>query len=773
MSFKEKFLQMEICQQIKVTILATSILSTIFLVLIIFCYSYEVIDQSIRLTQQYFFDMKEETIESITYFQNINLLLYEELIKLLTHQIFNYFQSKKFLISEHIFNDTYIDSFIYPYDSPIEGNNLFFYYSKNSNITEDIEKYIKINLAKIFPIIITIQNIKPILLNELQFMSEFVIIDIQNNFIFSMNKTKIKNILIESSNESFYENLIEYHRTKNLFFFEHIVKDMYSLFGMFSPILIEKIDKFYDKNKKEFEPNFEEQIITNLSKQEPLINYDKAQISLIDNLNISNINMIIINHLLFGYLDRLFISLYFNPNQFLAIPVNENNELKTKTTCFLFLVFQKLLHSRDLSNEEYDKLFNQIYENNTITIYDCLTHVNIEEITDLLQNKTLPNFFYSEKKISKLFNISGYELHEIIRYISPSFRGLYYFKPKYIFENYLIIYLFVNYAPVIKKTNDYKQILFNCLLEIVLFCYMFWICVIFFLIYIEKKLSKDVTFPIIKLRQSIETMNLNDIRLFEYNDDDTINELFQTCKELLKGEIILKKKINKEEDINTKNNSNLIIDNKMISELILNDNLDRVEQDNIQYFEQYKFRRVLENKKKKLTHNLRKDFGSRKDSFFISKFFNTLRKKKESASILNEYQIEREDLNIYNNLFELSEIVFDKKYVINKNENNDTIMFKTKKKEGEDDIKIQNKKSILYHWYMNTKKKRNGNIFSNNKKKTLLFLKKDNILKNKETYEQKLEKLKYSINEFRQNLVFTNSNDEINTSSTKNNSKNN
>ena len=78
MSFREKFLQMEIGQQIKVTILATSILSTIFLVLIIFCYSYEVIDQSIRLTQQYFFDMKEETIVSITYFQNINLLLYEE-----------------------------------------------------------------------------------------------------------------------------------------------------------------------------------------------------------------------------------------------------------------------------------------------------------------------------------------------------------------------------------------------------------------------------------------------------------------------------------------------------------------------------------------------------------------------------------------------------------------------------------------------------------------------------------------------------------------------
>ena len=142
---------MEIGQQIKVTILATSILSTIFLVLIIFCYSYEVIDQSIRLTQQYFFDMKEETIVSITYFQNINLLLYEEIVKLLTHQIFNYFQSKKFLITEQIFNKTYIDSFIYPYDNSIEGNHLFFYYFQNSSMTEDIEIFIKNNLAKLFP----------------------------------------------------------------------------------------------------------------------------------------------------------------------------------------------------------------------------------------------------------------------------------------------------------------------------------------------------------------------------------------------------------------------------------------------------------------------------------------------------------------------------------------------------------------------------------------------------------------------------------------------
>ena len=545
MSLKQKFLQMEIRQQIKVTILAMGAFATLYLISIIFCYSYEVIDQSYRRGKQYFYSMKEESIVSITYYQNVNLLLYEEMIKLLTHQIFSYFQSTKFYIDDEIFNESYIDSFIYSYDSDVDNYGNFYYYFRHySEMNNERVLYVKINIAKFFPIIQTIHNLKPVLLNGLRFMSEFVIIDKKNQFIFSMNKTKIKEMINITLNNSFYNNLIEYHTKKNLFFFNFVSKNFFPYIEMVYPSLYLKIKDYYDKEKNEFIGNYTTEIISNLSKEEPIINYDKSQISLIDHLNISEINTVIINDLVYGYLDGLFISLYFNPNQFLAIPVNENNELKTKTTCFLFLVFQKLLHSRDLSNEEYDKLFNQIYENNTITIYDCLTHVNIEEITDLLQNKTLPNFFYSEKKISKLFNISGYELHEIIRYISPSFRGLYYFKPKYIFENYLIIYLFVNYAPVIKKTNDYKQILFNCLLEIVLFCYMFWICVIFFLIYIEKKLSKDVTFPIIKLRQSIETMNLNDIRLFEYNDDDTINELFQTCKELLKGEIILKKKIN-------------------------------------------------------------------------------------------------------------------------------------------------------------------------------------------------------------------------------------
>ena len=768
MSLKQKFLQMEIRQQIKVTILAMGAFATLYLISIIFCYSYEVIDQSYRRGKQYFYSMKEESIVSITYYQNVNLLLYEEMIKLLTHQIFSYFQSTKFYIDDEIFNESYIDSFIYSYDSDVDNYGNFYYYFRHySEMNNERVLYVKINIAKFFPIIQTIHNLKPVLLNGLRFMSEFVIIDKKNQFIFSMNKTKIKEMINITLNNSFYNNLIEYHTKKNLFFFNFVSKNFFPYIEMVYPSLYLKIKDYYDKEKSEFIGNFTTEIISSLSKEEPIINYDKSQISLIDHLNISEINTVIINDLVYGYLDGLFISLYFNPNQFLAIPVDENNYIKTKTTCFLFLVFQHLLESRDISKEQYYSLYHRIF-NQDSTIYDCLSNVNIDEIKDILEIKSIPNLYYSEKKVAKLFNISGYKTHEILKYIYPSFKGLYYFKPKYIFENYFIIYLFINYAPAIKITNDYNQILFNCLLSIVLFCVMFWIIVIIILVYIEKKLSKDVTLPIIKLRQSIETMNLNDSRIFEYNEDDSINELFKTCKELLKGEIILKKKYNKDylEEINPKNNPNLIIDNRIISEIVLNENIDRVEQDNIQYFEQYKFRRVLENRKKKLTAELRKDFGSRKDTFFLSNFYNTLKKKKESLSNLNEYQNDMEDLILYNTLYEMSENVFDRK---NKNNNNinENLIYKTKKIE-EDEIKIQNKKSVLYYWYMNTKKKRNGNIHNNKNKKTLMFLRKDNLFKNKInglTYEQKLEKLKDSINEFKHNLNLNNSNDEINTSS--------
>ena len=159
MSLKQKFLQMEIRQQIKVTILAMGAFATLYLISIIFCYSYEVIDQSYRRGKQYFYSMKEESIVSITYYQNVNLLLYEEMIKLLTHQIFSYFQSTKFYIDDEIFNESYLDSFIYSYDSDVDNYGNFYYYFRHySEMNNERVLYVKINIAKFFPIIQTIHS---------------------------------------------------------------------------------------------------------------------------------------------------------------------------------------------------------------------------------------------------------------------------------------------------------------------------------------------------------------------------------------------------------------------------------------------------------------------------------------------------------------------------------------------------------------------------------------------------------------------------------------
>ena len=49
-----------------------------------------------------------------------------------------------------------------------------------------------------------------------------------------------------------------------------------------------------------------------------------------------------------------------------------------------------LLESRDISNEQYYSLYHRIF-NQDSTIYDCLSKVNIDEIKDILEIKSIPN----------------------------------------------------------------------------------------------------------------------------------------------------------------------------------------------------------------------------------------------------------------------------------------------------------------------------------------------------------------------------------------------
>ena len=782
MSIKGRFLQMEISQQIRITLYIISFCSTIFFVGLFICYSYQVIEQSYQQQKEYFLNMKSSEGTSMMFFQNVNLLLYEETVKLMINQIYNYFYAKQFYISKILFNESYINQHIYYYQSSIESNDSFFYCVNENDDNHYNKTYFENNLIKALPIVKIIQNQKSIIFNK-SFLSEFVIYDKENNIIFSMNKTKLKHTInddnIFNSNDNiFFQNLIKKHYERMLYFFQLKVSGLLPMLDLLYSKLMKHFENYYNKTSKEIYSNYT-YLLSYLTKSQPVINYNHSLISIIDNINISEVNMIVFNELAYNYINEIFSLIYSFQDKFVAIPVYDDDTLFCKSSCFYFLLFQKFLQNQNISNDDIEKISNSIISGIS-KIEECFISVNNKYIQFLFDDINNNSIFFFQKQNVRLFNRTGYKMYEILKYGYPSYRGLFLFNPIYIFDNHFFVYLFINFIRINKQINNLKQVLFNCYLGIIICCFILWMIIIIIIIIIEKNISFEVTHPIKKLKQCIETMNLMDDKIFEYPEDNSINELFKTCKELLKGDLYQKKKKSKEnyEELNIKN-QNLIINNKIISDMIINENIDKIDQDDIQYFEKYRYRKVLEKKRKKLTNEILKNFNTLKEisDFKINEDDDNINNEsifnsKNNNNICCDEKDSDEELKLYNSFHQLGEIIFDKKTfddIRNEYETeNDNIVFKKLKRirDSEKHIYIQNKKNILYHWYMNAKKKRSGNIHINKKKKTIMQFKNSPIKQKKHlNYQEKKDKLRISINELK--LAFSLENNEINTSKRK------
>ena len=782
MSIKGRFLQMEISQQIRITLYIISFCSTIFFVGLFICYSYQVIEQSYQQQKEYFLNMKSSEGTSMMFFQNVNLLLYEETVKLMINQIYNYFYAKQFYISKILFNESYINQHIYNYQSSIESNDSFFYCANENDDNHYNKTYFENNLIKALPIVKIIQNQKSIIFNK-SFLSEFVIYDKENNIIFSMNKTKLKltindDDIFNSNDNIFFQNLIKKHYERMLYFFQLKVSGLLPMLDLLYYKLMKHFENYYNKTSKEIYSNYT-YLLSYLTKSQPVINYNHSLISIIDNINISEVNMIVYNELAYNYINEIFSLIYSFQDKFVAIPVYDDDTLFCKSSCFYFLLFQKFIQNQNISNDDIVKISNSIISGIS-KIEECFISVNNKYIQFLFDDINNNSIFFFQKQNVRLFNRTGYKMYEILKYGYPSYRGLFLFNPIYIFDNHFFVYLFINFIRINKQINNLKQVLFNCYLGIIICCFILWMIIIIIIIIIEKNISFEVTHPIKKLKQCIETMNLMDDKIFEYPEDNSINELFKTCKELLKGDLYQKKKKTKEnyEELNIKN-QNLIINNKIISDMIINENIDKIDQDDIQYFEKYRYRKVLEKKRKKLTNEILKNFNTLKeisdfkvnddnDNINNESIFNS----KNNNNICCDEKDSDEELKLYNSFHQLGEIIFDKKTfddIRNEYETeNDNIVFKKLKRirDSEKHIYIQNKKNILYHWYMNAKKKRSGNIHINKKKKTIMQFKNSPIKQKKHlNYQEKKDKLRISINELK--LAFSLENNEINTSKRK------
>jgi hypothetical protein len=217
---------------------------------------------------------------------------------------------------------------------------------------------------------------------------------------------------------------------------------------------------------------------------------------------------------------------------------------------------------------------------------------------------TLNDTKYSLKKLLQTHpSITELKVTEVFIHFFPQLFDLMLFKPIYPITQRLTIFSFLNSHQNSIYCNNVWNILNNTLL-LVLICLLFiWIFLFIILQILTYRLSLQITEPIIKLKESIENKILNDENIFKYKDDDIINDFFSTCKELLKGELKIKKKNLKEIEnnfeIGNDGVNNIIINNKMIQAAISNDNINKNKKEDIKISDN---KSLSEKKKKSYTN---------------------------------------------------------------------------------------------------------------------------------------------------------------------------
>ena len=91
MNLKSIFLTLSIKQQICITIVALNLFCILVILSICCSLSYEIIKKDFNQKKLYFYKKYQQYIESCSYFQNFYILQYEEIVKRMQRQFWEYF----------------------------------------------------------------------------------------------------------------------------------------------------------------------------------------------------------------------------------------------------------------------------------------------------------------------------------------------------------------------------------------------------------------------------------------------------------------------------------------------------------------------------------------------------------------------------------------------------------------------------------------------------------------------------------------------------------
>ena len=763
MSLHSRFLTFSIKEQVCYTLFLLTIFSLLVILILPCSFTYEILKEDYKSKKKYFYNEYKEYLEAVYLYQGYNLLKYEEIIKRMLKEGFKYstegsnFNYKTDYQSEYSEQYPVRDLF---YNESIEDKNrtdILYFYCKNENETECklIKESLKNKYESIYSLVFSTDSYNRFRLPDIEIpiLDKALSVNINESFMFCFDKNSIINNMnrdfkkeIEQSIDFISRNIKDYIND-NFFLYEQLFQkaeeDLNSkklkeyLNNKSNHLTPEEFNKKIMEQAKEFSGYYSSiQFSNDISR---LLSYNPST-DIFYYLEMQMVTEFIleIHKSISLDLDIHFIPLF-----------SQNNTLILPEICFFIMLKQT---KGIFSKEQIEEIVKKMIRGES-TIKECFYEKNNYEnqkiLKEIFENTQAP-FLDIKNIISQgLYKIpDGIPLY-FMKYSFPNINILKHFKSDHLILDSINFYLFTNFKKPMEYSNyiltQHKNLFY---LIIILIIYIWLICFIINMI-IFCKVIKQITQPLYKLKEAIESNDIKDENVFKYEYDDIINELFITCKELITRKIDTRNNLKYSSQFNIlnsgkdKNNKidkrkyekNLIINNEIMNQLIneqqnmndLSNNIDiNTELDNINDLE--------ENKEK--NHNLKNRVSIFKD--YKNNNNNNINininkeKKFNSSSIINQNKIEEEkDKECYKSLYKLAEYLFyyrskNEENLINVKENPEeesrrSIYSKAKIKKklsktqtlGENinekniTINMFKDKDITYMWYMEMKKRKN------------------------------------------------------------------
>ena len=771
MSLGKIFLKLPLKTQIYFALFLLTIICFFLMFIFILILTNELISSKKQNRKKYFYDLQYKIHSTNIFFQNICILQYEQLLKLLNVQVYyaiptmSFFTSNKKPTSTTTTKKTNQEYNSSTYEEELEkdkwGNYTMLYYHCYGNKT--LFKYLFSMLDESVTIISrNTQSVRILYYGDnvnivkkylffLYRLSGYFSFDIKavKHFNDSIDDSYVDKYVAQSIKIYRYSYKIYFEKFTRgeLHFFEYMFSNIYNIFENYNNKTL--IEQKYSNSLESY--------IDEMGYYFIYFDYGTNQMILVNDGNPNVTRVLTQTGLIDNYLEFAY-NLLMRIEEIDVIPLyKDNNTILSKKLCINFILKQLYyLKTEKFKNsiESGDEIFEILDEITThlkigiSTIDDCF----ISNYIDILKKKFGNKYNdYIESDIKEIFIYDFENFYDLnftesimyfkmlnsdfgkyffgVKYQFPNYNSLVNFEPSYFSLSQFNLYAFVTFFPVYKYLERSTDILQKCFYGIILLLIYLWLICSVILFCIAGKVINDLTIPIIHLQSLIDgTFSLtedNKEKNINYDVDENISNLYILIKNLLNNTKFDVQKFGNsgdennyenEEKSNIKNyNNNLIINQELIEQ-----NQDKQNDEQkivnkcIAVYRDYGIENKNQRQKKSFSKKkvcLENNCDDEDKNYLYRELMKVVEcVEKPPQNSVKDYRkiyrtkksAENEDLNDSINLDE--------------NESKNTKNTKNKNKFNKRKLH-QNKKNILFHWYMENKEQMENKWFDVEKEK--------------------------------------------------------